>query len=415
MVQLPGYPQDDPENRVDLVILGDGYTAAEQADFAADAAAVADGVLAIEPYSTYADALNVVGVFAPSAQSGADHPAYQAGCPAGSSHPVQCCPDPSAPAAGYYRTTRYESTYCYYGIQRLMAPTDDALVYADATAAYPAWDQLMVIVNDPEYGGAGGDIASTSMDPNGIDVMQHELGHSLLELDDEYTDDTPGYDGCTDIGRGSGLGPCQGNVTDASTRAQLKWRRWVEPSTPIPTNSPKPPTVAGLFLGAHYSSDTYYRSCDACLMRFLQTPFGPVAAEQFPIRLYAGGWQGPGGTGSGRLELVEPGSALPAPATALTVPAGASQSFSVRVLAAGPGLGTRVRWLVDGVEVRSTDVASGATDQLTWVSPDGGNHTVRVEATDIGGVLHPTIAERSLSRETWTIGTGGPSRTRSSC
>ena len=407
VVPLPGYPTVDPANRVDLVILGDGYTAAEQADFAADAAAVADGLLDIAPYSTYESFLNVVGVFAPSAQSGADHPPYQAGCTGSITHPISCCPDPSAPASGTYRTTRYESSYCYYGIQRLMAPTDQGQVYADATAAYPAWDQLLLVVNDMEYGGSGGAIATTSTDPSGVEVMKHELGHSLLQLDDEYADDTPGYPGCTDVARKPNLGPCQANVTDATTRADLKWRRWVEPGTAIPTSPPKPSSLVGLFLGAHYSSDTYYRSCDECLMRYLERPFGAVSAEQLPVRLYGGGWQGPGGAGTGRIELIEPGTPTPSPGTPLTVAAGAAQTFQVQVLAAGSGNNTRIRWLVDGVEVSTSDVEAG-TATFDWVSPDGGNHVVRVEATDVAGILHPTIAQRSESYATWTVGTGGP-------
>ncbi|GAA4374749.1 M64 family metallopeptidase [Nocardioides caricicola] len=405
VVPLPGYPTVDPANRVDVVILGDGYTAAEQADFVADAAAVADGLLDTAPYSTYAGFLNVVGVFAPSAQSGADHPPYQAGCPVGTSYPASCCPDPTAPASGSYRTTRYESSYCYYGIQRLLVPTNEGQVYADASAAYPAWDQLLLVVNDPEYGGSGGGIATSSTDPSGVEVMKHELGHSLLWLDDEYTDDTPGYPGCTDVDRKPDLAPCQANVTDATTRATLKWRRWVDPDTAIPTSAPKPSSVVGLFLGAHYSSDTYYRSCDECLMRYLQRPFGAVAAEQLPVRLYAGGWQGPAGAGSGRIELVEPGSASPSTATPLTLPAGTTQTFSARVLAPA-GAGTRVRWLVDGVEVSSTEVGSGRV-RLEWVS-DGGGHTVQLEATDVAGTLHPTLSQRSLAHATWTIGAGGP-------
>lgn len=407
VVPLPGYPTADPANRVDLVILGDGYTAAEQADFAADAATVAGGLLDVAPYSTYEGFLNVVGVFAPSAQSGADHPPYLAGCPGGTAHPIACCPDPTAPATGSYRTTRYESSYCYYGIQRLMAPTNEGLVYADASAAYPAWDQLLLVVNDPEYGGSGGAIATTSTDPSGVEVMKHELGHSLLWLDDEYADDTPGYPGCTDVARKPNLDPCQANVTDATTRAQLKWKRWVKPTTRIPTSPPKPSSLVGLFLGAHYSSDTYYRSCDECMMRYLQRPFGAVSAEQLPARLYDGGWQGPGGTGSGRIELIEPGTPSPSPGAPLSVAAGATQTFQVQVLAAGAGPGTRLQWLVDGVEVSSDDVEAG-TATFDWVSPDGGNHTVRAEATDVAGILHPTIAYRSLSQATWTIGTGGP-------
>ena len=63
-------------------------------------------------------------------------------------------------------------------------------------------------------------------------------------------------------------------------------------------------SVVGLFLGAHYSPTTWYRSCDECLMRFLDRPFGAVAAEQLPVRLYSGGWQGPASSLDDRIELV---------------------------------------------------------------------------------------------------------------
>lgn len=401
LVPIAGYPSHDPANRLDVVILGDGYTAAQADDFAADAKQVADGLFDITPYSDYLPYLNVVGVFAPSAQSGADHPAYDPGCAdGGTSHPISCCPDSTAPSTASYKDTRYDSSYCYYGIQRLLVPIDEPAVQADATTAYPDWDQLLMVVNDEEYGGSGGSLATTSLNPNGLEVMKHELGHGLLKLDDEYTDFTPGYPPCSDTGRAGITDPCAANVTDATTRAQLKWVRWVDVDTAIPTSSPKPASVVGLFQGAHYSPTTWYRSCDSCLMRFLDRPFGAVSAEQMPVRLYSGGWQGPAGDGT-RIELVEPGSATPSTPD-VTLEPGAQRTFTVTLLSPAGGPGTRVVWSLDGDPVKAETVGGGAQSSYSYTG-EGTDHVVSVRATDVAGVLHPDLRSLSASTHDWQV------------
>ena len=49
-------------------------------------------------------------------------------------------------------------------------------------------------MNDTEYGGAGGQYAIVSLDPNANEVIAHELmGHSFAKLGDEYTDPYPSF------------------------------------------------------------------------------------------------------------------------------------------------------------------------------------------------------------------------------
>jgi hypothetical protein len=64
----------DPANRVNMVIVGDGYTAAEMGKYAADAENAIAGFLAQEPYKEYQRYFNVLRVDVISAESGADHP-----------------------------------------------------------------------------------------------------------------------------------------------------------------------------------------------------------------------------------------------------------------------------------------------------------------------------------------------------
>jgi hypothetical protein len=73
-------PASTSGNRVDLLIMGDGYTAAQASKFATDAADIANKFFTISPYAEYRNYVNTHTLFTPSAQSGADDPPYIAGC-----------------------------------------------------------------------------------------------------------------------------------------------------------------------------------------------------------------------------------------------------------------------------------------------------------------------------------------------
>lgn len=390
VVPLPGWTLGPSSNRLDVVVLGDGYTAAQQQDFVRDAAAVADDVFGVRPFKDYRDFVNVVGVFVPSAQSGADQPPWTAGCSDYSSAP-RCCPDSATGNTVGSVDTRYDSTFCSQGIQRLLVPVDQGALYADADAGFPAWEQALVVVNDEEYGGSGGAIATTSTHPAGTSVMSHELGHSLLGLDDEYSDPTPGYADCSDADADPG-DDCAPNVTDVTTRAGLKWRRWVDDATPIPTGGQPGPGVVGLFEGAHYSPDRWYRSCYACLMRVLDTPLGAVGSEQLPLRLL----DGPYGVG-----LVEPGSVSPSTAETVVVAPGETVTLALDVLSTRPAPGTRVTWSVDGAEVSATSVGTGPVS-LEVTGTDAAQR-VSVAVESLPGILHPDDTDLTRTTRTWTV------------
>ncbi|HET9767982.1 MAG TPA: M64 family metallopeptidase, partial [Thermoanaerobaculia bacterium] len=126
-----------PANRVDLLIMGDGYTAAQQSTFAANAASVDASFFSITPYSEYRNFVNVATLFTASSQAGADHPPYLAGC---SGDDTSCCSDPAALSdtlAGSYRTTAFDARYCSFMIHRLLV-VDTSKVLA-AAAAVPDW------------------------------------------------------------------------------------------------------------------------------------------------------------------------------------------------------------------------------------------------------------------------------------
>jgi hypothetical protein len=121
----------DPANRLDMLIMGDGYTAAERAKFESDAADIAAGFFSITPLREYRNYANVTTLFVPSSQSGADQPAFDADC--SQFDRVQtCCGDSTAFGAGAVTVdTAFDATFCSFNVQRALT-VDDAKVFAAA-------------------------------------------------------------------------------------------------------------------------------------------------------------------------------------------------------------------------------------------------------------------------------------------
>ena len=376
-----------PANRVDLLIMGDGYTAAQQATFAANAASVDAAFFSITPYSEYRNFVNVATLFTASTQAGADHPPYLAGC---SGDDASCCSDPTAlgdPLAGSYQTTAFDARYCSFMIHRLLV-VDTSKVLA-AAAAVPDWDKIFVLVNDTTYGGAGGFLSVSSMNGSAIDVIRHEHGHSFSHLADEYESPYPGFPLCSDVGGP----PCEANVTDQTVRAAVKWTSWILPATPVPT--PEGSIYSGevgLFEGARYRTTGMYRPRESqCLMRGLGEPFCSVCTQAYVKTLYDGGW----GVPASGIDPIEPGGESPAPGS---VQVNGSRVFSVGLLTPVGGPPSTVVWRVDGA------VQAGQTaPSFTFVPSQSGSYTIQVTVTDGTPLVNPAMAGSSMSSSRqWT-------------
>ena len=379
-----------PANRLDIAIAAEGYTAVQREAFLADARSLADTFLATGPYAEYAALINVAALFVPSPAEGADHPAYRSGCAAGD---PTCCADTAAqadPRAGTFADTAFDAAFCTAGIHRLLTVnTAKALA---AAAAVPDWDILLVLVNDPVYGGSGGDVAVISREARAPEIARHELGHSFALLADEYATPFPGFPGCSDL---VAPGSCEANVTDVIERAALKWSPWVLPDTPLPTPATDPSfaAVVGLFEGARYLATGMYRPRRECLMRQLARPFCEVCREAFVSRLYRGGW----GIPAAGIDLVDPGSEIPPPGP-VTVPAGEPLELSVALLAPATDPALAVAWSVDG---RPLAGENGPT--LSWVPAHPGVYRVEFEVRDATGFVHPSHAADLVSRRAWEV------------
>ncbi len=383
-------PEGDPANRVDLLLMGDGYTAAQQSDFEADAQQVAEQFLGISPLAEHANYVNVHALFTPSSESGADHPPYSPTC--GYEDPT-CCGDPamlSDPLQGTMVDTAFDSRYCAYWIHRLLVP-DDEKVFA-AAGAWPDWDTIILLVNDATYGGSGGPLATVAMHPAAVDLAHHEYGHSFAGLADEYESPYPGYPPCSDI---SGP-PCEPNVTDVDTRAEIKWNPWIEPTTPIPTPEQSQwDGYVGLFEGARYLPTGMYRPGLNCIMRTLGRPFCQVPSQTYVLTLYDGGW----GVPAEGISLIEPGTTDPPSPLILYHPS--QQTFGAEILQPVGGPEVEITWLVNGDPVPGEH---GEAYTYTTRQDQIGDVEITLHVRDTTDLVHPAMAGDSLqSSYTWSV------------
>ena len=119
-----------PSEKVDLVILAEGYTQAEMDKFVDDARRVTGYLFNEEPFKSEKSKFNVTAVLTPSAESGTD-----------------------IPGEGIYKNTAFNSTFYTFDIDRYLTTSDMKSIY-DAAASVP-WDHLYILVNSEKYGGGG--------------------------------------------------------------------------------------------------------------------------------------------------------------------------------------------------------------------------------------------------------------------
>ncbi len=328
----------DPLNRIDIAVLGDGYTASELERYQSDVQNFLNGFFGQEPFREYQRYFNVHRIDVISNQSGADHPAM-----------------------GIFVDTALDATYGCGGVERLICVDNtkvNTILYNTLNASQH--DVTLVLVNDPEYGGSGGQPAVASTNEAVIELVLHEEGHSFGLLGDEYGGPPPPV--CDKSSE-----PSWPNVTKQSSRTLVKWARWIDPLTPIPTTS----TVAGipgLYLGAGYCDSGLYRPTYNSKMRSLGKPYEQINVEQLVRRIY---------------NYVSPIDSSSPATSNITLSNGQLQTFVVSTPAPLTHI-LNVSWLVDDQQK-----ATGATFVFDSSRLGNGVHNVAAVAND------PTLLVRS--------------------
>jgi hypothetical protein len=363
-------------NRMNVTFLSEGYQTNQMGAFLADATNAMNSLLGRAPFSEYPSYFNFFAIAVPSVDEGSDDPSQ-----------------------GLTRNTFFNTMY--YGDVIFMPPyyPPGLASYFDTNYSHgqgkvdtllakymPGTRLPVLLVNYAVLGGAGGQNALsnslaicnnyyTSLN----DVLPHEVGHTLADLDDEsdysflqYNDEE------------------KPNSTRETNRTLIKWRTWIEPTTPVPTPVEVGDDVVGLFEGAHYQPTNWYRPQLNCLMRNVAPqPFCKVCAEALVLSCY---------------RVVRPvDSFLPA-TNSLRITNTQPQTFSVSVLHPGSHL-LRVQWYTNNVAVRD------ATNSTLVVSPSAlgnGSNRVRVVVRDDTGLVRNDPTNLLSQTVAWSVNVAYP-------
>ena len=202
----------DPAKKLDLLILGDGYTARERAKFERDAKRLTATLLATSPFKERQGDINIWGLSPAAAQSGI-----------------------SRPSQHIYRRSPVGATYDAFDSERYVL-TFENKAFRDIAANAP-YDVVEILTNSATYGGGGiyglySTVAADSVWSSYIFV--HEFGHHIAGLADEYYTSDVAYLPAADR-----VEPWEPNATAMLDPAALKWKDLVTPGTSLPTPWPK--------------------------------------------------------------------------------------------------------------------------------------------------------------------------------
>ena len=288
----------DPATTVDLLLMGDGYTADEHDAFIAKAKELAEIFFATSPFKERKDDFNIWALAPAAAQSGV-----------------------SRPSTGTFRDSPIGATYDAFRSERYILTFDNKSMRRIASSA--PYDFVEILTNTEVYGGGGiyGLFSTAAANSEWAPYLfVHEFGHHFAGLADEYYTSSVAYEAPTEITE-----PYEPNVTALLDPDKLKWRHLVMPGTPLPTSWPKAKYeehslavqkrraemraanvseaemnslfrytkeyvdalfeqsgkkgVVGAFEGGNYQAEGYYRSEQNCLMFTRYEAFCAVCAE----------------------------------------------------------------------------------------------------------------------------------------
>lgn len=152
--------QGPSENRIDLTIVGDGYTKEQKERFFQDAMRLTNDMFVGQTFASYLPLFNVHAVFVPSKESGLTDI------------------ERKDTALGLYRAPK--------GSKRGVMPGNRRAIER-ALDLSPDTDYPILVANDDFYGGLGGRYAITTRSHNsGTMVLRHELGHNFGNVGEEY-------------------------------------------------------------------------------------------------------------------------------------------------------------------------------------------------------------------------------------
>lgn len=347
-----------PERRINFVVLSEGYTTSQLATFRTDATNIVNAILNAPPFSLYRSCFNAYAISVASNESGSDH-ADQ----------------------GTFRDTYFSTFYTGTGNPKFIDIPAAGLARVNSLLAslMPQCDVPIVLVNDLLTGGSGGAVLicnKLGAEP----IVTHELGHTLAGLGDEYETPFPGH-----------ISVEEPNTTQQTNRNLIKWKAWIDASTPVPTPANGLyDNYVGLFQGANYQSTGWYRPKATCRMRDLNEDFCEVCKEALVLSIY---------------RKARPINSY-SPATNFVVSLLPEQvTFTVGRIPAPSGTPV-FQWTLNNVPVAN---ATGTVFNVSSGTLSNGLHTVRVEARDATTLVRTDPTNRLRQTNTWQLQVNLPS------
>jgi hypothetical protein len=294
--------------KVDLLILGDGYTQADMPKFEADARRLSQHLFEVSPFRERANDFNVWAMAVPTQESGI-----------------------TRPSTGVHHASALGARYDIFGSERYVLTLDNRALRD--IAQYAPYEFIEILVNNETYGGGGifGQFSTAAASNEWANYLfVHEFGHHFAGLADEYYTSPVSYQSS-----GARIEPWEPNVTAMRDPARLKWKQHVQAGTPLPTPWPKAEyeeysrayqkrraalraanrpesemnalfredlartneifskakyrKAIGAFEGANYEASGYYRPAMQCIMFDRSEQFCPVCQDGISdiIDLYA--------------------------------------------------------------------------------------------------------------------------------
>lgn len=352
-------------NRVAVVFFAEGYTSNQSGLFLARCTNAIEFFTAVEPFKEYSNSFNFFAIFTNSVQAGSDHP-----------------------YSGTNRNTYFNSSYDAAADYIITIPpnafdanpangqgkVDSLLATYLPTNLFPHRLPIM-LVNDSTDGGSAGQMAIVATWTFMAEVLIHEVAHVFGGLGDEY-DSAGGYADSGSFGE-------EPNTTQQTNRNLIKWKAWIDSSTPIPTpNDPTNANVVGLFEGAHYSATNWFRPKYACRMRYTSgVDFCEVCRETLVKTIYS---------------KIRPWDAVLPDGNKATLIPGQASYFSVTPLQPASH-SLSVQWQTNGVNV------VGATNTALPVPAQPGLTSVSVIVRDSTDWVRNDPAGVMAATNTWAL------------
>lgn len=334
--------------RINLVIMGDGYTSSEMALFSTDVTNIFNYMFTTPPFSYYKNYFNVFAIKCASPQSGVTHP--------GTATDVT---EPASPI--YFINNSFDTRFDNFNTHRLIYSNNSAAIYNVTAGYFPNYDQLVILGNSPEYGGAGGAYAVSSTNSNSREIVMHELGHSFAGLADEYW-------------AGPSYATEKPNMTADNNPGTVKWTQWMGINSigtyPYTSTSP---------------GNAWFRPHQNCKMRFLNSPFCSVCKETIIEKIH---------------DLTNPIDSYKPTATTITYSNSAGPWYKIKSVKPEPNT-LQIQWDIDGT-VLGTNVDS--VQVLEGMLHNGTNYlTVNViDTTTVSKSIDPHMISHNY-RVIWGI------------